>query len=814
MKKTNYFKLFALALTCCLSTTIYAQTLVTDSLSFATAMADLQSPTGSTGGAGGVIQLNAPLTLRPWKQTYLLASTAIAPIEINTQQFSITVSGTGTTADSTILQIGNNLNIHGTSIVLTNLKNGIIRITGGLINSTTTISGTSTVLANAGWSYISGGTVTMNATGVTNAYAVSAVNNFPLVLRGGTISVVGDNTRALSLTDNVTPTPISGSTITASGIGAYAIQSLGVNSLTIGDNMTITTSGGSDAALVGGGSTSKIVIPSTASNVIITSSIPYKLDNAGSAVLDLRGTLSITANPVTGTTLATPGNVVLTASGNASMALAGIYYTFDTNPTTASPNIASGGNAMAASATTTIKASIGKNGIIDGNVFTFVYTVTNPSTTQYVSTPAGLLSAYNASQLTPSGTTTQIELTGGLTIASADLVGGAYTITPDANHPVVLNTKGFSITLAVTSTSSTVEFGGSLTVTGTAATGLFIINGNSLNKISGGTYTLNASGSIFQTASGGNSKLGGQLIMSNSSFEVAGSASANAKILNFSSGDYLNISATNCNFKVSAVGQAFYFKGGQNITFTNCTLNNLGTATPINQAPTNATQTLTVNGLTLTMASGSVISWAGTKSINTVIKDLTLNGPTISKPTGTVPTGFTWKFYDFRALTPTANPLAGSYMTTQNVSLSLAGTPIDDALGVTIVYTIDGNEPISTSPAYISAIPVTTNTTIKMAALKDGFVGKSTTFTYIITGTNISKLQESNSISIYPTVVENIVTVNQKAKQIFVLDLTGKLMLQKSNVTRFDMSTFKSGVYLVKVIAADATTNTIKVVKL
>jgi len=94
------------------------------------------------------------------------------------------------------------------------------------------------------------------------------------------------------------------------------------------------------------------------------------------------------------------------------------------------------------------------------------------------------------------------------------------------------------------------------------------------------------------------------------------------------------------------------------------------------------------------------------------------------------------------------------------------------------------------------------------------FLGKTYSFAYTFPVTGVATVDNNSGISIYPTVVENIVTVNQKAKQIFVLDLTGKLMLQKSNVTKFDMSTFKSGVYLVKVIAADATTNTIKVVKL
>jgi hypothetical protein len=95
--------------------------------------------------------------------------------------------------------------------------------------------------------------------------------------------------------------------------------------------------------LVSGGATSKIIIPSTAANVSITSSIKYKLDNAAAAVLDLRGTLTITASPVSGSTLTYPNNnVTLTASGNESMALAGIYYSYATNPTTSNLNVSSG----------------------------------------------------------------------------------------------------------------------------------------------------------------------------------------------------------------------------------------------------------------------------------------------------------------------------------------------------------------------------------------------------------------------------------------------------------------------------------------
>jgi hypothetical protein len=68
-------------------------------------------------------------------------------------------------------------------------------------------------------------------------------------------------------------------------------------------------------------------------------------------------------------------------------------------------------------------------------------------------------------------------------------------------------------------------------------------------------------------------------------------------------------------------------------------------------------------------------------------------------------------------------------MTTQNVSLSLVGTATDDAAGATIVYTTDGSEPTAESTTYSAPVSVATTTTIKMAALKDGFIGKSAAFT-------------------------------------------------------------------------------------
>ena len=829
MKKTNYFKLLALAIICCLSTSLSAQ-VNADSLRFRTVFDSLKTV------GGGIINLTSNVPVRLIKnQTYVLESDATDPIQINANQFEIISIGTNVTADSTILQIGNNVSILGTSTVLGNLSRGILRINGGLIQSTTSTSGTSAVLANAGWIYISGGTINLVATGVVNAYALTVLNNFSLVLRGGTISATGDNTRAVSLTDGVTPNtvkPFSGATITANGNGAYGIQCLGGNTLTIGDNTTVTTTSslGTDAALVVAGSASSyILIPSTANNVTITSSIPYKLDAPTSAVLDLRGTINITASPVTGSTLTYPANnVTLTASGsNASIALAGIYFSYSGNPTIVNPNIANGNSVPASTAATTIKASIGKNGIIDANVFTFNYTVNNlpANAVQPIYSFAALKAAYVASQ-TSTVDTTRLKLMATVTDSIT-----AYSITPDATHPMTIDENGFQINIGYGAASTfTITIGGNLIIRNylVPTNGMFRIYGATTTNFTGGSYILNASKPIIDIETGSSiSDTGTQINLSNASFIANGNSSASSIIKTVTSNGYL-FSATNCTFTLNAKAVAFNFNGTKNINIKNCTLNILGsdaTSQGFFQGPTSTAtgyfSNLSIDGLALSMNAGNVFNWgtvATVKSpINTIIKDLTLTGSaTIAKPSGTYTP--TCKFYDFRAFTPTVDVAPGNYTSTQTVTPSLTavtGISSVDAGVATFVYTLDGTDPILTSST-TTPVSISATSTLKMAAKSaDGlFLGKIYSFPYTFTTTEVAGLQDNSSISVYPTVVENTVTVNKMAKQILVMDLAGKLVLEKSNATHFDMSSIKAGVYLVKIQATNNSVRTIKVVKL
>ena len=64
--------------------------------------------------------------------------------------------------------------------------------------------------------------------------------------------------------------------------------------------------------------------------------------------------------------------------------------------------------------------------------------------------------------------------------------------------------------------------------------------------------------------------------------------------------------------------------------------------------------------------------------------------------------------------TPTFSPAAGTYLGTQNVTITTATD------GATIHYTTDGTDPTESSAAYSSAISVSSTTTIKAIAVKDG----------------------------------------------------------------------------------------------
>ncbi|MDD3050133.1 MAG: FISUMP domain-containing protein [Candidatus Cloacimonetes bacterium] len=70
--------------------------------------------------------------------------------------------------------------------------------------------------------------------------------------------------------------------------------------------------------------------------------------------------------------------------------------------------------------------------------------------------------------------------------------------------------------------------------------------------------------------------------------------------------------------------------------------------------------------------------------------------------------------------TPTFTPPAGNYATAQSVTISCTTE------GAVIKYTIDGTDPTSSSPVYSSPVNISSTTTLKAKAFKDGWTPSTT----------------------------------------------------------------------------------------
>ncbi|MBR1387331.1 MAG: M6 family metalloprotease domain-containing protein [Alloprevotella sp.] len=92
---------------------------------------------------------------------------------------------------------------------------------------------------------------------------------------------------------------------------------------------------------------------------------------------------------------------------------------------------------------------------------------------------------------------------------------------------------------------------------------------------------------------------------------------------------------------------------------------------------------------------------------------------------------------------PTFNPEGGTYTTAQNVTLTTT------TAGANIYYTLDGTEPTASSTKYTAPISVSTTTTIKAIAEKDGETStvSSATYTIIDAGDTTNQYRKVNSLS-------------------------------------------------------------------
>ncbi len=129
--------------------------------------------------------------------------------------------------------------------------------------------------------------------------------------------------------------------------------------------------------------------------------------------------------------------------------------------------------------------------------------------------------------------------------------------------------------------------------------------------------------------------------------------------------------------------------------------------------------------------------------------------------------------------TPTFSPAAGSYTTTQNVTINCETT------GATIYYTLDGSAPTTSSSVYSTPIAISETTTVKAMAVKSGMNNSSiatAVYNFPEVYANIAawKAAHTATSSVVSGISGDLTAVFQNGTTLYVQDATGGLLIYGS----------------------------------
>ncbi len=167
--------------------------------------------------------------------------------------------------------------------------------------------------------------------------------------------------------------------------------------------------------------------------------------------------------------------------------------------------------------------------------------------------------------------------------------------------------------------------------------------------------------------------------------------------------------------------------------------------------------------------------------------------------------------------TPTSNILSGVTVTKGTNLILTCSTP--DA---TIYYTTDGSCPCDEAGRIVYSGPIAINHDISIKAMAvnlSGYESDIAEFTYYVDGSGIESIFEDSSIQIYPTPVEDYLTINahgQKLQAITLTSMNGATVVfdnLSDDQTSIDVHALPSGPYVIEVFTDAKSINQIVIKK-